>query len=264
MEKAVRYMNDVENFKKVQAEREAARLAEQMGKQGKLVKEFPSGHRMVELSKPEAMDEQMMASIRQNADGSFSPLDADGKVIQRREMMDGNLTDVVEQNAEDAYLGGMLANEGNAMQHCVGGYCSDVSKGTHRIYSLRDTKGEPHVTIETSGPFDTQGYDSDDNTIYQIFGKQNTKPKDEYLPAIHDFIRSNNYGLADKSLADSVNLKNVNGKYYTPQEIEAIKLDGKHPDQPWILDYLANEEIRGYKDGGLIHGDDDFAMPGHF
>jgi hypothetical protein len=42
-----------------------------------------------------------------------------------------------------------LKYEGSTMGHCVGGYCDDVISGKSRIYSLRDAKGEPHVTIET-------------------------------------------------------------------------------------------------------------------
>jgi hypothetical protein len=41
-----------------------------------------------------------------------------------------------------------LKYEGDAMGHCVGGYCPDVEAGSTKIYSLRDAKGEPHVTIE--------------------------------------------------------------------------------------------------------------------
>jgi hypothetical protein len=43
-----------------------------------------------------------------------------------------------------------LKYEGDTMGHCVGGYCDDVAEGRSRIFSLRDAKGEPHVTIETS------------------------------------------------------------------------------------------------------------------
>lgn len=42
-----------------------------------------------------------------------------------------------------------LKYEGDTMGHCVGGYCPDVMEGRSRIFSLRDAKGEPHVTIET-------------------------------------------------------------------------------------------------------------------
>jgi hypothetical protein len=45
-----------------------------------------------------------------------------------------------------------LTQEGDAMGHCVGGYCPDVQSGASNIYSLRDTKGQPHVTIETAPP----------------------------------------------------------------------------------------------------------------
>ena len=42
-----------------------------------------------------------------------------------------------------------LSYEGDTMGHCVGGYCNRVANGDSRIFSLRDAKGEPHVTIET-------------------------------------------------------------------------------------------------------------------
>lgn len=41
-----------------------------------------------------------------------------------------------------------LKAEGDAMGHCVGGYCDDVAQRGTKIYSLRDAKGQPHVTIE--------------------------------------------------------------------------------------------------------------------
>ena len=41
-----------------------------------------------------------------------------------------------------------LKYEGDTMGHCVGGYCPDVLQGRTKIYSLRDAKGEPHVTVE--------------------------------------------------------------------------------------------------------------------
>ena len=48
-----------------------------------------------------------------------------------------------KQSLEDA-----LKYEGDTMAHCVGGYCPDVVEGKSRIYSLRDSKGQPRVTIE--------------------------------------------------------------------------------------------------------------------
>lgn len=57
-----------------------------------------------------------------------------------------------------AALKDALKYEGDTMGHCVGGYCDDVASGRSRIYSLRDAKGQPHVTIETS-PQPYEGFD---------------------------------------------------------------------------------------------------------
>lgn len=118
-----------------------------------------------------------------------------------------------------------LTQEGDAMGHCVGGYCPDVKSGASSIYSLRDAKGQPHVTIETTPGRDyedllddainavpadlrvgTQEYNdfidaemdylrenlakTTPPKITQIKGKGNAKPADQYLPFVQDFIRS--------------------------------------------------------------------------
>ena len=141
-------------------------------------------------------------------------------------------------------LGKALKYEGDTMGHCVGGYCPDVMEGRSRIFSLRDAKGEPHVTIETR-PGRREGvyslvaemqrrmgrnhpdfdkamleptdyaqanfpdlYDAYVNApdeIIQIKGKQNRKPKDEYLPFVRDFVQSGNWGeIGDLDNADLV------------------------------------------------------------
>jgi hypothetical protein len=41
-----------------------------------------------------------------------------------------------------------LKREGDLMGNCVGDYCEDVALGSTRIFSLRDKKGQPQVTIE--------------------------------------------------------------------------------------------------------------------
>lgn len=108
-----------------------------------------------------------------------------------------------------------LTQEGDAMGHCVGGYCPDVMEGRSSIYSLRDAKGQPHVTIETTGPFDTQGYDAEGlgiPRIVQIKGKGNAKPKDEYLPFVQDFVRSGKWG----DIGDAANTG------LTPEEIQQL------------------------------------------
>lgn len=82
-----------------------------------------------------------------------------------------------------------LLAEGEAMQHCVGSYCGAVARSEAIIYSLRDPKGRPHVTME---------FDPREGQFLQIYGKQNQRPKPEYAARARDFIRtfdSPNFGL---------------------------------------------------------------------
>ena len=63
-----------------------------------------------------------------------------------------------------------LVLEGELMQHCVGGYCGNVSSGYSIILSLRDPTNKPHATIEMRR----------DGTVVQIQGKQNEIPVEKY------------------------------------------------------------------------------------
>jgi len=120
-----------------------------------------------------------------------------------------------------------LKHEGDTMGHCVGGYCDEVMSGRSSIYSLRDAKGMPHVTIETApasgwlsgetlnawepnafGRFLDQRFEEGGigdmhkwaeanfpeqmsaQNIEQIKGKQNAKPIDQYIPYVQDFVKS--------------------------------------------------------------------------
>jgi hypothetical protein len=59
---------------------------------------------------------------------------------------------LINREEREKMLADALKNEGEMMGHCVGGYCPDVLEGRSRIYTLRGSKGEPHVTIETEPP----------------------------------------------------------------------------------------------------------------
>lgn len=77
---------------------------------------------------------------------------------------------------------GDLAQEGKLMGHCVGGYCGIVESGDSVIFSLRDPKGQPHVTTEVR-------HDPDDKEwlIQQEQGKGNANPKSEYSAMMREF-----------------------------------------------------------------------------
>lgn len=137
-----------------------------------------------------------------------------------------------------------LENEGDTMGHCVGGYCDAVANRGTGIYSLRDAKGLPHVTIETApaggwlsgetlnawepnafGRFLDQRFEEGGigdmhkwaeanfpeqmsaQNIEQIKGKQNAKPVDQYLPYVQDFVKGNPWArVEDLRNADMVQL----------------------------------------------------------
>jgi hypothetical protein len=126
-----------------------------------------------------------------------------------------------------------LKYEGDTMGHCVGGYCDGVAANSTQIFSLRDAKGAPHVTIETefnkflSGDrlneaepglfdlykesFNIEGPEQSMHewlqknrpeiferllntpSIVQIKGKGNAAPAEKYLPAVQDFVKSRSW-----------------------------------------------------------------------
>lgn len=192
------------------------------------------------------------------------------------------------QGEYDSALQQALRYEGDTMGHCVGGYCEDVLEGRSRIFSLRDAKGEPHVTIETSPakpkallpsgaelnedfllsaglspivtrnvlyainrnkpiiPYLTEarkqfGYGSNPynefseaipffkdldytitpgpDDIIQIKGKQNRAPKDDYLPFVQDFVKSQQWGNVG-DLGNTGLVRLPDGRYITAQQAE--------------------------------------------
>jgi len=93
-------------------------------------KEYPeTGMKWVELKAPE----DVPAGYSKDKSGNF--LDSSGNYAANPNL----------PALEDA-----LKYEGDTMGHCVGSYCDDVFDGSSKIYSLRDARGEPHVTIETN------------------------------------------------------------------------------------------------------------------
>ena len=93
--------------------------------------------------------------------------------------------------------------ESEYMGHCVGkgGYDKGVKDGTTQIYSIRDERGEPHVTFEVR-----------DGVIQQCKGKQNKVPIEKYMPAVQAFIKQNKFKLGgDKR---NTGLIEQDGEYY--------------------------------------------------
>ena len=182
--------------------------------------------------------------------------------------------DLTHEGSDDAVdaLKKQLKYEGDTMGHCVGGYCDDVTSGNTKIFSLRDAKGEPHVTIEVS-PTEVG------DVIQQIKGKKNRAPKDEYLPFVQDFIRKPYHGgqwYDEIGDLDSTGLVGTSKGFYTKDEAYKMLTDPAHKKlSPELFDALDSthrpgvnpeyDEILkayraqnpGYAQGGLV-GRQDF------
>ena len=117
-----------------------------------------------------------------------------------------------------------LESEGDVMQQCVGEYCERVQEGKSVIYSLRDARGNPHVTME---------FNPHTHRFTQIYGKQNQNPKEEYAARVRTFIRDQ-FNAEPRSMimagADprTLNLRgaNLNGVQLAMLDLSGVDLSG--------------------------------------
>lgn len=204
----------------------------------------------------------------------------------------------------DGKLEQALKFEGKDMAHCVGTYCDDVTSGRSEIFTLRDAKGRPHVTIEVEprptkdasefysaneaaikdpsvSKFLSQVQESaaddaeyisqateilkqaglpvnmpTDRIITQIKGKGNARPKDDYLPMVHDFVRSQKWkGVND---LENTNLKQAGPYFVTEDEMMDIAkpiYDGWQGTETPLQYY---RRIRRYPGDQLMGPDEQF------
>ena len=221
----------------------AANAAKAMNPATQVFKEYPEqGYRWVELKAPAEMSEELPKGWEiKDINGNPYLQTPEGKVekyLDAKDPLKDAKKSLGVKSLEDA-----LKYEGDVMGHCVGGYCPDVIEGRSRIYSLRDSKGEPHVTIEVQpGKREGEravdyrqltpenyakkyGDDSDlTERIVQIKGKANRAPKKEYLPFVQDFVKSQNW--SDVGDIQNTGLMKYQGKYISPAELEYKSEEG--------------------------------------
>jgi hypothetical protein len=148
-----------------------------------------------------------------------------------------------------------LGAEGKAMGHCVGGYCPEVANGESRILSLRDSEGQPHVTVEMKRPLSPMGVNMVGTPWYEkAKAIMSADPANVALPE-HDFWEkmdnlSHQFWKADLDA----------GKI--PWDINQIKGKGNaKPVQkymPAVQDLVRNmgpwgDRIGDFHNTGLIH-----------
>lgn len=289
MEQAVRrtYEYDQEMARKMRETQ--AKVTEGMP----IHKDYPDkGYKWIELTKPEVSTElpSTHAVEPYQSKGELGQLH---RVINTETGMRGEgyatperaIKEFNKSHAEER-LADALKYEGDTMGHCVGGYCPDVLEGRSRIYSLRDAKGEPHVTIETEprevktwddvtaaiGREEAQklwnefngteaGFDmlvkqkgiQAPERIVQIKGKQNRAPKEEYLPYVQDFVKGGKWSdVGDFHNTGLIRKSDLIDKF-SPDELDAIGTGeyltkGEHDD----LMLKALQPPEGMKRGGKV------------
>lgn len=101
-----------------------------------------------------------------------------------------------------------LDYESEYMGHCVGqgAYDKGVSDGSIQIYSIRDSDGEPHATLEVRG-----------KDVYQCKGKGNKTPVQRYIPAVQHFVDSQKFEI--KHDMKNIGLIKQDGKYYSVYDL---------------------------------------------
>jgi hypothetical protein len=178
-----------------------------------------------------------------------------------------------------------LKYEGDTMQHCVGGYCEDIASGNTQIFSLRDSRGMPHATVEiVPSRSNTLKQMVDGNPtdfdIEQIKGRKNGPPEKEYLPFVQDFVKSGNWkNISDLDNTGLIQIHSEGGfgrrgsaehrgvapGFYTPKELaDAMGKSTKEgfakggsvsvydPDK---IDEIMNsfDDPQGYARGGSVN-----------
>ena len=147
-------------------------------------KDYGNGYKWVELTMPEK-GEHLLSEL-------------DRRIIAQRQDSNPVSQDLMDKTLDqraNEKLAEALKYEGDTMGHCVGGYCPDVAAGHTRIFSLRDAKNEPHVTIEVTPqphPISTsrRGDNFPEQSGFEYGGPYSPespyKPNKEQLQQIHE------------------------------------------------------------------------------
>lgn len=294
---AVERVGRINQWRAKQAEQ--ARLSALNNPAVQMFKEYPDdprGLRWVELRVPELGDELPEGYRIREDPGMYS--NSPGYAVFKGDKQLTSDPDLERARAfirNDYYrpqLEQALRYEGDTMGHCVGGYCDDVLSGRSRIFSLRDAKGEPHVTIETAprrfvfsdvrnavGPEQADAWLDQDvplrrmgelaglgevQDIIQIKGKQNRAPKEDYLPYVQDFVKSGQWGDV-RELHNAGMYKLPDGRFIRREDWETGLQNALRDMNPDMTDAdLENEMYRYNPEGAGVHSNDFWAKFGPY
>ena len=174
-------------------------------------KEYPEGYRWIELSPPTYTPETLPPGFKlkqwdYKGKPVWSVIDEAGTTYNDAATSpDEALSKFAKSKEGSKALEDALKYEGDTMGHCVGGYCPDVLEGRSRIYSLRDARGEPHVTIEVGKAQGRTEY-GDMQNIYnqaqQEANQANFATTGEFNNFYNDRVKELQMALIDKQQAE--------------------------------------------------------------
>lgn len=237
MEKAVRHVAAINAWR--EAQQAEANLAKAMNPATHVVKEYPEGYKLVELKAPKELPE-----------GWKQPEGGKGMFVDP----EGNPT---FESPLKASLEEALKYEGETMGHCVGGYCEDVAKGNSRIFSIRDAKGRPHVTIEVGNKYQNPRFempqDEQDALQERLYREALRKGIPEDSDAMMDYVEG---GMQDAATLWAKEQE----KNALPRIVQIKGKGNKAPAEkylPMVQDFIRSQEWGGIGDlanSGLMKG----------
>jgi hypothetical protein len=235
-------------------------------------KEYPEGYKWIELTKPkhEVLEENLPAGYKlRKSDAPFEHQRwqvVDEQGLPAAEYVQANFNYSIPDpklkalenffdKKSNKQLKDALDYEGKAMGHCVGSYCDEVSEGNKKIYTLRDAKGEPHVTVEVV-PSDNaqQFYEANkkalDNPVFK-------RELDMMIDPDSDVLLADQYVNAARKLLTENGIK-FNEPTPLPPVIKQIKgKQNRAPEskyQPYVQDFVRSSnwtDVGDLKNTGL-------------
>jgi len=134
--------------------------------------------------------------------------------------------------------------EGNLMSHCVGDYCEDVERGNIEVYSLRDPKNRPHVTI---------GLDPKYDDIFQLQGNSNSEPDEEYKVYLREWLPLLQKERPDLKIGEEEQFDFDDLKYVNDDEIdEEINRIAYEGDEYGLKGDLIGLDIESAYDAAIV------------
>ena len=205
------------------AEREANATLQRM-KTMTVVQEFPGGLKLVKLDRPGDFAHE--STVMGHSVRGYEP--------HGKQYPDGHVKDVPENGAHPDWVPesekGMTEARFSSghPEYGLGGWDA-IKRGEAEILSLRDAKGQSHVTIEINAL---------DGTVQQIRGKGNAPVPERYQQAIADFLNSREWEKVGD--LDNAGIYKVYDTYMTDRDVRPLlkrtvarvaKQDGYTPAQ---------------------------------